>query len=445
MTDIRVPPHDLDAEEAILSGILQNPSIIKHTRMKISSSDFYRESHQLIYQSIIELNVSDVVAIKNNLESKGKLEHAGGIQYLFNLAEAYSTSAGYEHYCTVVKEMADRRKMISLCQTISGLCFDNTVPIDDALLMSRNGFADIQIRDTLHLKSTVDTSNIYTSDKMVDAYLEYIKSLKSNKFITGIDEIDKRIRGVSGGEVMFIIARAGCFKTAILQNLLQNYTQNSAWGAAFFSIEMPVASITERYHEMISGLTGREIEDIFVKSIEGYPEKTEGLNRDFKERMKGIYIIPTVVSVKDIIQYIKLIEKEYEQKVGIIGIDYIGLLDGPGKGEYEIVSTLSRQLKSMAKLLNIPVIAISQTSRKAGSGDTEISLDMGRGSGAIEETADFLLGLFKSDDAVICKILKNRKGTTGTSWVLELNKETLRLGHGAFYWESDETTKNEQW
>jgi replicative DNA helicase len=138
-----------------------------------------------------------------------------------------------------------------------------------------------------------------------------------------------------------------------------------------------------------------------------------------------------------------LIEKHFNVKVGVIGVDYLGLMDGQGQGEYEIVSKLARDLKGLAKLLNIPVIVISQTSRKAGSGDVEVSLDMGRGSGAIEESADFVLGLYQVEEPklsvesdepayrLICKILKNRKGPKGSRWRLDLNPENLRLGPDA--------------
>jgi replicative DNA helicase len=132
-------------------------------------------------------------------------------------------------------------------------------------------------------------------------------------------------------------------------------------------------------------------------------------------------------------------------KIGIIGIDYLGLMDGAGPNEYEIISGLARGIKSTAKLMNLPIIVLSQVSRKGGDGVSEISLDMGRGSGAIEEGADFVLGLWQAEKIVdvvgadgsgkgndlICRILKNRKGTKGSRWILELDPSTLRFGSKA--------------
>lgn len=117
-------------------------------------------------------------------------------------------------------------------------------------------------------------------------------------------------------------------------------------------------------------------------------------------------------------------------------------MDGPGVSEYEIISRLSTGLKSTAKLLNIPVIVLAQVSRKGGSGSDEITLDMGRGSGAIEEAADFVLGLWQAmgDDGakeLICKILKNRKGPAGSCWKLDLTPYALHIGPNAEAYEPE--------
>jgi replicative DNA helicase len=131
--------------------------------------------------------------------------------------------------------------------------------------------------------------------------------------------------------------------------------------------------------------------------------------------------------------------------MGVIGIDYLGLLDARGPNEYEIVSRLARDVKTMAKEINLPVVLLTQTSRKAGSGDTEITVDMGRGSGAIEEAADFVLGLFQDERQtdngepeydLICKILKNRKGPRNSMWKLDLDPRNFRLGPAAEPWKS---------
>jgi len=301
-----------------------------------------------------------------------------------------------------------------------------------------------QYSPELSLKNRVDISNVYDSVRMIGEYKEYIKNLKQNRFITGINEIDKRIRGVAGGEVLTFIARSGSFKTAMLQNLLKNYIQNSAWAAGFFSIEMPVASLTERYLEILDGSTGKEVETLFRDKSQA--DIRQAAIEQFVKDLERLFIVPTRVSLSDIAAYVQLIEREKNIKIGVIGIDYMGLMDGPGISEYEIISRLSTGLKSTAKLLNIPVIVLAQVNRKGGGGTNEISLDMGRGSGAIEEAADFVLGLWQAENDtgekdLICKILKNRKGPVGSRWKLDLIPQTLQIGANAEEYESPKNAK----
>jgi hypothetical protein len=297
---------------------------------------------------------------------------------------------------------------------------------------------------SLKNRNRVDISNVYDSARMIGEYQEYIKNLKQNRFITGINEIDKRIRGVAGGEVLTIIARSGSFKTAILQNLLKNYIHHSAWGAGFFSIEMPVASLAERYLEILDGSTGREVENLFRDKSQA--DIKQAAITQFVKDLERLFIVPTRVSLSDIAAYVQLIEREKNIKIGVIGIDYMGLMEGPGTSEYEIISRLSIGLKSTAKLLNIPAIVLAQVNRKGGGGTNEISLDMGRGSGAIEEAADFVLGLWQAENDtgekdLICKILKNRKGPVGSRWRLDLTHQTLQIGANAEKYELPKNAK----
>ncbi len=323
----------------------------------------------------------------------------------------------------------------------------NTPPLDDKELQIIVKSVS-RYQPEIATKSKVDISNVFDAARMVEVYQQHIANLKKNRFILGISEIDKRIRGVAGGEVLTILARSGSFKTAMLQNLLKNYAQNSAWAAVFFSIEMPVASVTERYFQILDGCTGREVESVFTDTTQ--LEMKHASIGQFVKDLQRFFVIPTRVSLSDIGAYVRLIETEKNVKVGVIGIDYLGLMDGPGSNTYETISRLATGTKNIAKLLNIPVILLSQVSRKGGSGQSEIFLDMGRDSGAIEEGADFVLGLWQQPRAekdidvwaeglpdektqidLICKILKNRKGSAGTTWKLELVAHAMQIGSEA--------------
>jgi replicative DNA helicase len=426
--------------------MIDDPACRNEARKSLTSKDFYREAHKIIFDVLIQGN-GDLTVIVSELQSQGFLEKCGGKEYLMELATVHSTPSAISHYIEIVKNVSSRRKIIEQCQLTAKRAFLESDSNEELLTEHRKGLNAIEILNQYGYQTGVDLSNVYTPERCLQEYSSYIQTLKENRFITGIHEIDKRIRGVAGGELLFWIARAGSFKTAMLQNLLKNYIQHSAWGAVFFSIEMPISSVTERYHEIIQGSTGRDIEEIYATSQNGTSQIKEALERKFIKDLQNLFIIPTKVSISDVAAYVRLIEREFKTTIGIIGIDYLGLMDGPGQGEYEIVSKLARDCKGLAKLLNLPIIVVSQTSRKAGSGDVEISLDMGRGSGAIEESADFVLGLYQvererlsteedePDYDLICKILKNRKGPKGSRWRLNLDPINLRIGPDAEPWE----------
>jgi len=225
----------------------------------------------------------------------------------------------------------------------------------------------------------------------------------------------------------------------MLQNLLLRYVKNSNLCAVFFSIEMPVASVTERYFEILDGCTGFEVERMFLDNSQ--TEVAQASIRQFKADLDQLLIVDTKIGLESVPQYIEIIHRELGKQVGLIGIDYLGLMDAPGKDEYQQVSAIAKGMKNMAKAINLPVVLLSQVSRKGGDGEVEVTLDMGRGSGTIEEAADVVLGLWQVESKscgvgepeydLICRLLKNRKGQKGRRWKLELDPSTLRFGENA--------------
>ena len=269
----------------------------------------------------------------------------------------------------------------------------------------------------------VDTEQVYDSDKAVSAYEEYIRLLKEVKFVTGIEEIDWAIRGVGPGEVLTIIARPGAYKTAFLQTMLMNHALTSKNLAVFFSMEMPIYSIVERYMTMITQQEGREIERMFSLKETSAQAIREAFTRQLE---KVIFVTEPSMTLEKVIAYVKHIEEQTGNLVGVVGIDYLQLMDAQTRGgEYDDTTALARAYKNIARTLMKPVVILSQTSRKGGSGYDEVEMDMGRGSGAIEEAADFLFGMWKPH---FLKILKNRKGREHTYWRLMITPEYISIG-----------------
>jgi replicative DNA helicase len=161
----------------------------------------------------------------------------------------------------------------------------------------------------------------------------------------------------------------------------------------------------------------------------------------YAEAYKNFAVVDGRVSLDEIADYIRLINKKWSgSQVGAIGIDYMGLIESTGnEKEYEKISRIARDIKHLAKEINMPVVVLAQTNRTATDGTQEIFLHQGRGSGAIEETADYILGAFKSCEdenaGLIFKVLKNRRGRTGDMFTVNIDKKTFKYNGEASPWE----------
>lgn len=290
------------------------------------------------------------------------------------------------------------------------------------------------VESAINRGSSVDLSKIKDVYAQIDDYQKRVMAIKGRVFKTGFKEIDKLIRGVAGGELMIVLGRPGSYKTATMQYMLNNYVhQDENLYAIIFSIEMPTATLVERYISSLTGWWTSSIEDAFC-DYEG--ETTKTAIEKYYKTYKNIYVVDSTVKIHDIIGYIKAVENKHSCKVGLIGIDYLGLIDEPGKNEYEKISFIARALKILARRLDLPVLCLSQTSRQAGDGTQEVLLSHGRGSGAIEETADFCFGMWSENytdtgDVLFLRILKNRKGPFGKTFEIEIDRTNFRFSGNA--------------
>lgn len=426
-------PHNVDAEKELLSALLTRPDAYNEID-SLSPTDFYHTPHKKLFESILR-------NAKNGPPSATLISKElgpGFAELIFNIMDVPSPFS-VPVMAKAIKDYSVKRQLIEQVNAISKRV-ESADPVEDTLL-----YAYQQIQRLMpsvgHDERAVSLRHVYNAERMIAEYEVYLKNLKNNRFKLGIGPIDDKIRGVGGGEVLTVLARAGSFKTAMLQNILKNYVASSSWGAIMFSLEMPVASITERFFQILDGNTGFEVERMFCGGLP--PDIVDASKNQFSRDLKNLFIVPTKIGLPQIGEYIRLIESQHGIKIGVVGIDYLGLLDMQGDNEYAQVSSIARGIKGVAKSLNLPVVLLSQVSRKGGDGEVEISLDMGRGSGAIEEGADFVLGLWqieanscpidsdKKEYELICRILKNRKGPRGSRWKLELFPQTMQFGSSA--------------
>jgi KaiC/GvpD/RAD55 family RecA-like ATPase len=261
-------------------------------------------------------------------------------------------------------------------------------------------------------------------------YKKYIASLKTRKIKTGFDFLDEKMRGIIPGETCCVIGKTSVGKSAFLQNIGMYHALHAKTPALFFSLEMPIVAVFERAMQYDSGMPGTQIEDAF---IHGYPEIYQ--QADDTVRTFGDFYTVTRggLNLAAITAICQEAESTIGRKIGLVLVDYLGLVNEKGKDLYEQVSRVARGLKETAKQLDVPIIFLSQVTKQFQP-TTELELGAARDSGSIDEAADFVVGLWRdaggveTDDDVPmkCAILKNRKGGLG-SMSITMNKRSLRF------------------
>lgn len=423
------PPCSDETEQDLISAIIGDPETLSQLD-GLQPQHFYRRLHADIFHTIVDLKKQGLTPNVDFI-AKALSRNISEVSAFLDYPPAINPQASAKS----IINLWTRRELIKRANAILKRAQDDVAAAPTL---------DYAYREIMRLMPSVggeaqgvSIRNVYTAERMIDTYREYLKNLRNNQFKTGIRPVDEVIRGVAGGEVLTIIARAGSFKTALLQNMLYNYARQASMGAVFFSLEMPIASMAERFFQILDGETGREVERMFCGGCD--TRIAEASINQFKTDLRHVFIVPTKVGLAEIPEYIRIIEEETGIRIGVVGIDYLGLLDSEGENEYQQISSLAKGLKRLAKGVNLPVVVLSQVSRKGGDGEIEVSLDMGRGSGQIEEGADFVLGLWQLEKPdiegagydLVCRILKNRKGPKGKRFILDLDPPTLRFSGDA--------------
>ena len=288
----------------------------------------------------------------------------------------------------------------------------------------QNAYGEVAVEEG----GPISPEDIRTPMDLADDYSAYIAKLKERKIGLGWTEVDTTMRGIAPGEVVTIIAKSGVGKTAVLQNIC-------IWLACqrvtnlFCSMEQPLAQCFERFVQMVTNQSGTVVEENW--------EATEKATREFVNSELGSYTLTCGIpglTLPKLEEALDAAEAKTGKIVEVVAIDYMGLLDTHELDStlYGQVSRAARELKNLAKRRDLVVILLCQVNRAAGDeGDTPLTMHSGRESGAIEESADFLIGLYrpdiKTDNRKIClQLLKSRKGSLGT-WDLNFDTKSLRI------------------
>jgi len=420
------PTHSPEAEKSALGAVLVDNTALEILTVIIGPEDFYSPAHRHIYGSMLELKQNltpiDFTTLLTSLKSSNKLNEVGGAPYLLELADYVPTAANAAHYAKIIRTHAVQRSLAGVASVISGKMKQGEDPatvIDEA---RRNLDKLAGELDGAH---GVNAAELIGFDGRAKAYQQFVARVNKYRFKTGFKDLDKELRGIAPGEVLIIIAYSGTFKSALLQFLLLRSARDTGLLSLFFSLEMPAAKLFEREVAMTSGINGYTCEyrwrnePVEANALQLAARDGGGKNMLVCER-PGL-------NVEQVGRYIDAAKRNHGE-IGVVGVDYLGLMSAPGKTLFEKTAHLGPALKNLAKEKNVPLLVLAQVNRESVKNHAEIEAHSAKGGGDIEASADFMLGLQQQKQGQLTlKILKNRNGAAGQIWEVMLDRPSLQF------------------
>lgn len=418
---MRTPPHDIEAEKAVIGGILIDPDSFDTAADLVTARDFYSEAHRLVFDAVRQLRGSsrpvDLISLTSLLKADETIKKVGGAEYLADLIDFSPTSTNVGYYSGIVRMKSLARRTIDAARNIAETAFMNE---DPDVIISRAYSA----LEDLSKENQGETSALLTIDELADRYEHHVKALDKTRFITGFPELDGIIRGVAPGEVLFITAYSGLFKSAFLQNIFLAACRRTMLHHLFFSLEMPGVRVFERTVQIAMEEYTYRIESGFHHHDHYKERALEDLRQQGADRL--IVCEEPCLTIERIEHYTRQARRRFGQ-LGAIGIDYLGLMGADGaKSEYERYTYVAENSKHLAKRLNLPVVILTQVNRQ--SAGAQVEKWSAKGSGAIEASADYMLGLQKDENKnLILKILKNRNGEENLDFLVTIDAKYLKF------------------
>ena len=432
---VKVPPHNMDAEQSILAGILINNDAMNQVMDILSPDDFYREAHLTLFEGMADLYNNnepiDLITLSQYLKGKNLLEKAGGAEYLASLVDAVSTSAGIQYHAQIVRELSVRRKLINQCSIISESCFQGWQETDELLDQAEQSIFDIAEQKI--------GEGFFTLEEVIKGSFKKLESVAEHEgFVTGVPtdfrDFDRLTAGLQPSDLIIIAGRPSMGKTALALNIGYNAAVKTKKAVAVFSLEMSQLHLGMRLLGFHSGINATKLRTGFLKDTD-WMKLTESANTlselpIFIDDTSGLSVLEMKAKCR------RLLKK---RDLGLVIIDYLQLVQGRRSAESRQleISEISRSLKALAKDMNVPVLALSQLNRKVEDRpNKKPQLSDLRESGAIEQDADVIAFIYRDElynptteeNKNVAEIIlaKQRNGPTGF-FKLQFQQEFTRF------------------
>ncbi|MFI3236531.1 MAG: replicative DNA helicase [Lachnospiraceae bacterium] len=429
----RVMPHSIEAEQSVIAAMILDREAIVSVSELIHGDDFYSKQYGVVYDAMVELYTDgkavDVVTLQDKLKEKDVPPEVSSLEFMRDIMATLPTSANVKQYATIVAEKATLRKLIRLNEEIASNCYAGKESLEEILndtekrvfeiCQNRTSDAYVPIRDVV--------ANAMHRIEMASRNMGSVTGIAS-----GFLDLDYRTAGLQPSDLILIAARPSMGKTAFVLNIAQHVALKNNQTVAVFSLEMSKEQLVNRMFSLESRVSAQNI-------------RTGQLSDDEWEKLaesagvigKSHLIIDDTPGISIAELRSKCRKYKLEHNLSMIIIDYLQLMSGNGRSEsrQQEISEISRSLKSIARELSVPVVALSQLSRAVEQRtDHRPMLSDLRESGAIEQDADVVMFIYRDDyynkdtdkpgvaEIIIAKQRNGPIGTVELAWLSEYTK-----------------------
>ena len=396
--DFRQPPHDIDAEQGVLGAMLLSPTLVVDIIETLVPDDFYRPAHQLIYNAIIDLFSNnkeiDPLIVAGRLDRDNNLERIGGSTYLHTLVSAVPTAANARYYAEIVAEKAVLRRLVAAGTRVVQLGYEGTegAELETVIDMAQQQVFDIAQRHHVEDYSVLADLIQPTMDELD---LISVQGGLARGIPTGFEDLDNLTNGLHGGQMIIVAARPGVGKSTLALDFVRSCAIKNGKAAVIFSLEMAKSEIVMRILSAEADVklsdmrSGRMTDQDWAKLV---------------NRLDTIEHSPIYIDDSASLTMMEIRSKSRKLKqvadLQMIVVDYLQLMSSGKRTEsrQQEVAEFSRQLKLLAKELDVPLVAISQLNRGPESRtDKRPQIADLRESGSLEQDADIVMLLYRPD------------------------------------------------
>lgn len=396
MIEEKLPPHDTEAEEAIIGSLLIDPDAIFKIATFLTPEDFFDETNKLIYQACAALHQRnegiDQITVAHELMRQDTLEYVGGAAYLSHLISITPTPFYVEHHAQMVSNMAVMRQLIVAAGRVAAIGYEAGPDIEDSLNKAEDIVSQVGLKQS-------STDLILVRDILSQYFEQVGQPLPGERRIphvlTGFTGLDNLLGGLQRSDLIILAAKTSMGKTSLALNIARNTAIDQGACVVFFSLEMSRDTIVQRFLSSDARVDSRDIRS--GNFTEREEKRIMDASGDLSEA--PIYIDDTPqMRITDVRSKVRRFYREHG--IDLIIIDYLQLIQGEGRNENRVqeMTNITRSLKALAKELNVPLLAISQLSRameQRTSRRPQLS-DL-RESGSIEQDADVVFFIHRED------------------------------------------------